>query len=68
MGAIKMENIYPRAGVKPTSLAFWASVLPISDRRRLPDVNTTPAPTFLCSSLPQRSVQTTTLIYIYIYI
>ena len=29
---------------------------------RLPDVTTIPTPTYLCSSLPQRSVQTTTLV------
>ena len=29
MGVTKMGNIVPRAGLKPTSLAFWASVLPL---------------------------------------
>ena len=28
MGVTKMENTVPRAGLKPRSLAFWASVLP----------------------------------------
>ena len=29
MGVIKMRNIVPRAGIEPTSLPFWASVLPL---------------------------------------
>ena len=29
MGVIKMVNIVPRAGIKPTSLAFQASALPL---------------------------------------
>ena len=28
-GVTKMGNIVPRAGLKPTSLAFWTSVLPL---------------------------------------
>ena len=60
VGVIKMGNIIPRAGLEPTSLAFQASVLPYSPCR-LPDVNTMPIPTCLCSSFPQRSVQTTAL-------
>ena len=55
MGLMKMENIVSRAGTEPTSLAFQTSVLTI-------DVNTIPMHTYLCSSLSQRSVQTTTLI------
>ena len=27
MGGMKIGNIVPRAGIKPASLAFWASVL-----------------------------------------
>ena len=29
MGVMKMGNIVPRAGVEPTCLVFWASVLPL---------------------------------------
>ena len=29
MGAMKMGNIVPRAGFEATSLAFWASELPL---------------------------------------
>ena len=35
--------------------------------QRLPDVTIIPTPICLCSSLPQRSVQTTTYVYICIY-
>ena len=28
MGVMKMGNTVPRGGLEPTSLAFWASVLP----------------------------------------
>ena len=28
VGEMKMGNIVPRAGIEPTSLASWASVLP----------------------------------------
>ena len=28
VGVMNMENIVPRVGLKPTSLAIWASVLP----------------------------------------
>ena len=47
---MKMENIVPRAGMEPTSLAFQASVQPITPRR-LPDITTIPTPTCLCDSL-----------------
>ena len=56
MGVMKMGNTVPRAGIKPTSLAFCANVLTIT-QHRLPDVTTIPTPNCLCSSLPQRSVQ-----------
>ena len=63
MGVMKMGNIVPGAGIKPTSLTFRARVLPSTiTPHRLPDVTTMPTPTCLCDSLPQRSVQTTTLI------
>ena len=29
VGGMKMENIVPRVGIEPTSLAFWASELPL---------------------------------------
>ena len=29
MGVMNMVNIVTRAGIKPTSLAFWAGVLPL---------------------------------------
>ena len=29
VGVMQMGNIVPRAGLEPTSLAFWASVLPL---------------------------------------
>ena len=35
MGVMKMGTIVPRAGLKPTSRAFWASVLTITPRRLL---------------------------------
>ena len=57
---MKIGNTAPRVGIEPTSLAFWASVLTITPRR-LPDITTIPAPPCLCSSVPQRSVQTTTV-------
>ena len=57
---MKMGNTVPRAGIEPTSLAFQASVLPFTPCK-VPDVTTIPTPTCLCRSLPQRSVQATTL-------
>ena len=53
-----------RAGIEPTSLALQASALPC----RLSDVTTLPTPTRLCSSFPERSVQTTTFLRILAYI
>ena len=50
-----------KMGIEPTSLAFKASVLTIT-LPRLPDVTTLPMPTRLCSTLPDRLVQTTTLV------
>ena len=60
VGVMKMRNTVPRVGLKSTSLAFRASVLPLH-HIGIPDVITIPMPTSLCGSLPQRSVQTTTL-------
>ena len=61
MGVMKMENVVPRVEIKPTSLALWASVLPLHPIG-FPDVTTLPMSSCLCGSLPERSVQTTTLI------
>ena len=60
---MKMGNIVPRVGLEPASLAFRASVLPLH-HVGFPDGSTIPLPTCLCSSLPQRSVQTTTIVLI----
>ena len=51
-----MGNIMPRVGLKPTSLTFRAT--PYSPAA----ATTIPMPTSLCSTLPQWSVQTTTLV------
>ena len=58
---MKMVNIAPRAGIKPISLAFRISVL-INAQPWLPDVTTLPTHPCLCGSLPERSVQTSTLV------
>ena len=58
---MKMRNIVPRVGIEPTSLAFQANLLTISPPR-IPDVTTLPVATCLCSCLPERSVQITTLV------
>ena len=67
MVVMKMGNIVPRAGLEPTSLAFQANVLPLH-HVGFPDVTTIPMSTSLCGTLPQRSVQTTTYICIYMCI
>ena len=61
VGVMKMGNTVPRVGLKPTSLSFRASMLPLH-HVVFPDVTIIKTPTCPCSSLPQRSVQTTTLI------
>ena len=66
MGGMKMGNIVSRAGIEPTSFAFWASVLTISPSR-LPDVTTLPIPTCLGGTLPEMSVQTTTIVLEHCY-
>ena len=58
IGVMKMRNIVSRVGIKPTSLSQCVT----NTQCRLPDVTTIPTLTYLCSSLPQRSVQTITLI------
>ena len=67
VGVMKMGNIVHRVGIKPTSLEFRASVTTITPCR-LPDVATIPTPNCLCSSLPQRSMQTTTLLCLAYYL
>ena len=59
MGVMKMANIVPRVGIELTSLAFQASVLPLHHVESLMSPLCMPMPTSLCSSLPQRSMQTT---------
>ena len=61
VGVMKMWNTAPRAGLEPRSLAFWASMLPLH-HIDFPDFTIIPTPTCLFSSLPQRSVQNTTLV------
>ena len=56
---MKMGNIAPRAGIEPASLAFQASLLTIT-QHSLVDITILATPTCLCSSLPERSVHTTT--------
>ena len=53
---IMSRNMAPRAGIEATSLAFH-SVITITPLK-LPDITTRPAPTCLCGSWPERSVQT----------
>ena len=60
MGVMKIGNTVPRVGLEPTSLAFWAIVLPL----HLPDVTAIPTSTCLCGSLPKMSVETTTIFII----
>ena len=45
-----MENIAPRVGIKPISLAFWASMLTIPPPKLL-DASTLSLPTCVCGSL-----------------
>ena len=61
-GVMNMGNTVPRVGLKCTSLAFQASVLTLH-HIGFPDVTTILTPTCICSSLPQRPVQTTTVCY-----
>ena len=60
MGVMKMGKMVPRVGFKPTFLTFRANVLPLH-HIGFPNVTTIPTPTCLSGSLPQMSVQTTTL-------
>ena len=63
---MKMGNIAPRAEIEPTSLAFRASVLTITPPR-IPYVTTLSKPAYLCGSMPERSVQTTTYTCMNVY-
>ena len=56
--AIKMGNIVPRAGIKPTSLALWANVLTIHHLSSLPSPHYPGLPVY---NLPERGVQTATI-------
>ena len=60
MVVMKMGNIVHRVGIEHTYIAFQASMLTITPHR-LSDITMLPVPTCLCGSLPERSVQTTTL-------
>ena len=61
MGVMKMGNMVPRGGFEPTSFEFWASVLTITSPRLL-DITILSMATCLGGYLPERSVQTTTLV------
>ena len=58
MDVMKMGNSVPRAAIKPTSLAFQASVLTITPPM-LHDVTMLPMLPCQNGPLPERSVQTT---------
>ena len=62
MGVIKMENIAPRAGIKPTYIAFRISVLTITPSR-LSDGTTESTPISLCGLLPYISVQNARILF-----
>ena len=63
---MKTRNSESRVRFEPTYLAFCASVL-TNTPPMLPDVTTLPMPTFLCDSLPERSFQTITFIYTFLF-
>ena len=64
VGVTKMGNIVPRAGMQPTYISGILGECVHATPCRLPDVTPIPTPTCVCSSLPQRSVQTTTISYV----
>ena len=64
VGVMNMGNIASRARTEPTPLILCASVL-TSILHRLPGVTTLTTPTWLCGSLPEGLMQTTTYIYVY---
>ena len=51
VGMMKMENIPPKVGIEPTSIAFQASVLTITPPR-LPDGTTLSTLTCVCYAYP----------------
>ena len=59
VGVMKMGNIVPRMAVEPTSMALRASVLPLHHVGSL----MSPLYPLYLSFLPQRSMQTTTMVY-----
>ena len=62
MGVMKMGNTLPRVGIEPTSLAFQASVLLLHHVGSLMSP-ICPCPPVYAAPLPQRPVQTTTILY-----
>ena len=69
MGVMTMGNNVPRSGLKPTFLAFWASMLPFHHIGSLTSL-LYPCPHVYVALLHQRSVQSTTKLYIpmsYVY-
>ena len=70
VGATKIGITVPREGLGPTSLAFWASVLPLHHIGSLLSQLYPCPPVCVCGSLPLRSVQTTTILMIidYVYV
>ena len=62
VGVMNMGNIVPRPGIEPTSFGFRASVLTIYHLGYLMSALYPCLPVCLCGFLPERSVQSTTLI------
>ena len=58
-----MGTIVPRAGIKPTSLAFRASMLTITPHRLLEVTAIRMSTSLYAAPLPERSVQMTTPLY-----
>ena len=63
VGVTKMGNILPRAGIKPTYLAFGASVLPLHHVGSLMSPQYSRPPVYVTLCHRGQSVQTTTLLY-----
>ena len=61
IGVMKIGNIAPIVGIERTPFAFHCSVLTVTPPR-LSDVPILSTPTCLCSSLPDRSALTSTLV------
>ena len=62
MEAIKMRNVVSRAGIEPISLVYRSSALTITPPT-VPDAIILSRSSRLCGSLPEASVQNTTLGY-----